>query len=811
MTPLRTARLGSRTERGVILEFGGGRTCRISVLGPSLVRVLHLQDGAARLGRTWTVLAPGSDDTAWEGRDRMDERAWPIPTFSVERLDLPLPLAGEGRGEGGPSSATEPSAGGPTLTQPSPASGRGQVFLRTAALTLDIALDPFGLTWRLPDGRVFAADRKHGHEFSTNRPDLAHHMARTPGDRYYGLGDKTGALDLHGRRLRVAALDSLGYDPERGDPLYKHWPFLLTRDGATGASYGLYYDNGASAAFDLGCAHDNYYGLFRSYEARDGDLDYYLWLGPSLADVTPGFLALTGRTALPPRWTLGFAQTTMALADEPQAQAKIEAFIDQCVAARLPISSFHFGSGYTSIGPKRYVFNWNRAKFPDAAGLMARFHAAGMRVVANLKPCLLDDHPRYADIRDLAVRGPDGPIVTQFWDGEGAHLDFTHPAAVRWWQDGLSEAVLGSGIDAGWNDNNEYPLWDEDATCDGFGAPLPLEHVRAVQALLMTRATLERQRAEQPGQRSFTITRAGCPGIQRYAQTWSGDNTTSWETLRWNLRTGLQMSLSGMYNTGHDVGGFAGPVPDAEMLIRWTQCGLLHPRFIMNSWKPGGVFNSPFLHPEGTAAIVEAIRLRYRLVPYLYSLMVEAAERSAPVIQPTFVAFEHDEHTFADCDELMLGPLLLGAPVVRPGERERTVYLPAGPERWFDVHTGERYAAGATARVPAPLERLPLLAAAGAIIPTTARDGLHDEASRRVLIFPGPGAGESRFALHEDDGFSAAGPRTTVFFHLRWTPDTVTLSAAPAGDYDLPYDRIETVLPAGDGRRLDLDGALLAR
>ena len=774
MTPLRAARLGGRTERGVTIEFDGGRTCRISLLGPSLVRVLHLQAGTPRLDRTWTVLAHGTDDTPWEGRDRLDESAWPVPVFDLVETG-------------------------------------NKAILRTDALSLEIALDPFGLTWNLPDGRVFAADRKHGHEFSKRRPDFAHHMARHADDRYYGLGDKTGPLDLHGRRLRVAALDSLGYDAETGDPLYKHWPFLITRDGATGTSYGTYYDNGATAAFDLGCAHDNYYGLFRSYEARDGDLDFFLWLGPRLADVTPGFLALTGRTALPPRWTLGYAQTTMALADEPQAQATIEAFIDRCIAERLPISSFHFGSGYTSIGPKRYVFNWNRSKFPDAPGLMQRFHDAGMKVVANLKPCLLDDHPRYAEITGLAVHDKSGPTITQFWDGEGAHLDFTNPAAVRWWQDGLSSAILDSGIDAGWNDNNEYALWDEDASCDGFGRPVPLELVRAVQALLMTRATLERQRAEQRGERSFTITRAGCPGIQRYAQTWSGDNTTGWETLRWNLRTGLQMSLSGMHNTGHDIGGFAGPVPDAELLIRWTQAGLLHPRFIMNSWKPGGIFNSPFLHPEATAPIIEAIKLRYRLLPYLYSLMVEATDRSAPVIQPSFLPFEDDPLCFRDCDELMLGPFLLGAPVVQPGQRERAVYLPAGPECWFDFHTGAPQRSGAVATVPAALDRLPLLAASGAIVPMTALDGLHDEPSREVRIFPGPGTGAGSFTLHEDDGVSAAGPRCTVVFDLEWTPTAITLRASANGDHKLPYDRIDVVLPPSESRRLELDGPLIRR
>ena len=682
------------------------------------------------------------------------------------------------------------------------------LLLQTAALGVRITLDPFRLEWLLPDGRVFLADRPSAACMLAHRTDaLAHYQVRHPDDRYYGLGDKTGPLDLHGRRLRTAMRDALGYDPQRGDPLYKHWPFLLARDGATGTAYGLFYDNAAEAVFDLGAEHDNYFGLFRGYEAAGGDLDYYVLAGPRLADVTPRFLRLTGGTALPPRWSLGYAQTAMALADRADAQAAIEGFIDRCRTDAIPLSAFHFGSGYTSIGPKRYVFHWNRDKFPDPQGLMRRFHAAGIHVVANLKPCLLDDHPQYAAAQAAFVLdGETGqPVLSQFWDGEGAHLDFTSPAGIAWWQDGLARAVLGMGIDCGWNDNNEYGLPDEAATSANFGDPTPLALMRPLQALLMTRATAEQQRRSTPGERVFTVTRAGCPGIQRYAQTWSGDNSTSWESLRWNLRTGLQMSLSGMYNIGHDIGGFAGPVPDAELLIRWTQSGVVHPRFIMNSWKPDGIYNSPWLHDAALPAIRAAIQLRYRLMPYLYSLMHAAAAQHEPVLRPRFLQFEDDPACVADCDDLVLGPFLLAAPVMVPGERTRRVYLPAGPNGWFDFHTGGWLPAGTEATIPAPLDRLPLLVAAGGILPMTAQAGaLHDEPSRLVSVYPGPGTGTSRFVLVEDDGLTVGGPVKRITFTLAWTQAAVTLHAAVSGDYTLAADTFTVSRPAGDQRPLHL-------
>ena len=139
-----------------------------------------------------------------------------------------------------------------------------------------------------------------------------------------------------------------------------------------------------------------------------------------------------------------------------------------------------------------------------------------------------------------------------------------------------------------------------------------------------------------------------------------------------------------------------------ELLIRWTQTGLLHPRFIMNSWKPDGIINCPWLHEDGLPAIRDALRLRYRLMPYLYSLMHAAAANAEPIIRPTFWDFDTDPATSTDCDDLMLGAALLAAPVVKPGARRRAVYLPAGPEVWFGFHDGTLHSAGKTATVDAP-------------------------------------------------------------------------------------------------------------
>ncbi len=694
MNPLSTSGAVTRHQHGVAIEFANGASFQLQALEETMFRVRFKPAGGYREPRTWAIApvpAQGPrEDVAWSGRERDDLAGFSCPQAKITERD-------------------------------------GCVTVQTSGLSVTLNPNPLTLNWHTADGKPLLCDRATSAYFASSRTGaVRHYLQREPGDRYYGLGDKTGPLNLHGRRLRTLAMDSLGYDPERGDPLYKHWPFVLTRS-ASGQWFGLYYDTLAACTFDLGCEHDNYHGLYRYVEIDDGDLDYYLMAGASPGEVIAQFLRLIGGTHLPPRWSLGFAQTAMGLADAPDAQAQLDGFISRIEAEGVPCSAFHYGSGYSSRGKRRYVFTWNSAKFPDPKTLNRRFHKAGMQLVANIKPCLLDDHPAYGTV--LAQSGfiqdtkTQKPVVEQFWDGVGSHLDFTHPAAIQWWQDGLRKQVLDFGIDVGWNDNNEYAIMADNAACHGFGQTIPMHRARPLHPLLMTRATFEAQAAHEPGHPVFTVTRGGPPGLQRYAQTWSGDNTTNWENLRGNLRTGLQMSLSGIFNVGHDVGGFFGPSPSPELFVRWVQACCLNPRMVMNSWKADGTVNVPWLHPSVTQHVAAAIKLRYTLMPYLWSLFERAAQQHEPIIRPTFYDFPDDENCLADCDDFMLGSALLVAPVVREGSTSRTVYLPGGPNgpsAWFDFHTGQRFESGQTHAITAPLGTLPLFARAGASIPIAA-------------------------------------------------------------------------------------------
>ncbi|MFP4321921.1 MAG: TIM-barrel domain-containing protein [Anaerolineales bacterium] len=784
------------SQNGHTLTFSGGLGSQLtlSALTHTILRVQHWPDGTPRLTRTWAVVAPGENDTPPEGR----------PRANLQGFDLPH------------------------IIHSTYADGFG-LRLQTDILEIEVNLADFRLSWaRRADGATFAADASaRAYPYDRAGRSVWHYMQRMPHEHYYGFGERSGPLDKAGLRMTMKNMDALGYDAMHGDPLYKHIPFYITLNTEHNIAYGLLYDNFATTHFDMGREIDAYYGYYRGYHAEDGDLDYYFIYGPTIANVVQQLSGLIGRMALPPRWSLGFLGSTMSYTEADNAQEQLAGFADLCAEHDIPCDMFHLSSGYTTgeDDGNRYVFNWNRQRVPDPQAMVAHFHQAGIRVAANVKPYLLTIHPRYNEVAgfDGFIRDPDDnrPALTTLWSGgalesaSGAFLDFTAPRTVNWWQANLAQHLLDYGIDAIWNDNNEFELWDDEAFGAGHGEPIRLGLSRPVQTLLMTRASFEAQQTARPAERPYVLCRSGMPGVQRYAQTWSGDNTTSWESLRYSIPMGLGLSLSGLPNTGHDVGGFYGPKPDPELFLRWVQCGVFMPRFCIHSFNDDGSVNEPWMYPDVLPQVREAMQFRYRLMPYLYSLFYAAATAGAPIQRPLVYVYQDDPRTHQESFQFLLGPHLMVAPVLEADARTRAVYLPAGV-RWCNFHTGAWHAGGQSLSVPAPLEMIPLFAPAGSIIPLgkpMRHVGAQPDDLREVLIFPAPEGGEGTFTLVEDDGVSVgykSGDVAQVHLSFQAAREHVTIRVKIEGDYPLPYEHITFILPPGDDRSLIADVTLQA-
>lgn len=752
------------------------------VLEENLFRVLIKRNNTLALDRTWSI-APDKD-APWQGRDRLSTEGFSLPEYQLVKQD-------------------------------------NQLIISTSALRVTIQ-QPLTLKWENKDAngewQLLVEDRPTGaYLLDTHGESIAHYQRRYKDEQYYGLGEKAGDLNRAGRRFEMRNLDAMGYDASSTDPLYKHIPFTITR--RNGVSFGLFYDNLSSCWLDLGNELDNYHQPYRRYQAEAGDLDYYFLLGPKVLDVTKAFVNLTGKTMFGPKWSLGYSGSTMHYTDSPDAQVQLQKFIELCREHDIPCDSFQLSSGYTSIGNKRYVFNWNYDKVPQPKMLSKAFHDAGLKLAANIKPCLLQDHPKYQEVAQAGLfvqdSDSDTPERSVFWDDEGSHLDFTNPDTVAWWQDNVTKQLLEMGIDSTWNDNNEYEVWDKEARCFGFGKPIAIKQIRPLMPLLMMRASMEAQQRFAPELRPYLISRSGCAGMQRYVQTWSGDNRTNWQTLRYNTRMGVGMSLSGLYNVGHDVGGFAGDKPDAELFVRWVQNGVMHPRFTIHSWNDDRTVNEPWMYPAATPIIREAISLRYRLLPYFYNLLWQAHRDDEPMLRPTFLDHEHDANTFSENDDFMIGRDLLVASVVEQGQRQREVYLPDNDSGWYCFHSGQWFSGGQVVTLQAPLERLPLLARAGSVVPMSGRIAAVNPAQdsvRELHLFPEQGTGHSSGEIFEDDGESY-GYREGQALWMSWqlTSDNqrIDLRLTTNGDYVPAWKTLQAVLPQGERRELYINDRLI--
>lgn len=684
MTGMRRATL-SQAPKFAVSQHEGARItltsdtdaiAHIFVLEDDIIRLMLLQDGVIKSPPSWAI-APGAEDIQEPGRDRMSVEGFSCPSFDhVE-------------------------AG-------------GLLTVQTHRLRLEIRLNGFHCRWFQREGaawRLIAQDRPtQAYNFGWWDDKVHHYLVRQTGERYYGLGERSGGMDRSGRRFRLVNIDAMGYDAMGTDPLYKSIPYLLVAN-TEGGCHGMFYDTMADGFIDLGQELDNYHGPYRQFCADHGDLDLYIIAGPDPLAVTQRFTWLTGKPALMPRWSLGYSGSTMGYTDAPDAQVQMGQFLKKLAEHDIPCSSFHLSSGYTSIGDKRYVFNWNRDKFPDPQAFVKSYADAGVRLVANIKPALLTDHPQYEKLarEGLFITNEDGqPTEIQYWDALGSAVDFTHPKAAAWWQDQVKAKLLDYGIAATWNDNNEYEVWDTRALTHGFGTPYPVAHARALQPLLMMRASRAAQLAYNPQELPYLVTRSGMAGLQRYAQSWTGDNRTSWETLRYNIKMGLGLALSGISNIGHDVGGFAGPKPDAELFLRWLQAGILMPRFSIHSWNEDGSVNEPWMYPEIVPQVRRLMALRQKIEPMLYELMERYHNDYEPISRPPWLNYPQDEGAWVDGDDHMLGRDLLVALVVEPGAKTRTIRFP-GDAQWADVWTGVRYDGSSTVTLPAPQDGPPLL------------------------------------------------------------------------------------------------------
>ncbi len=649
-------------------------------------------------------------------------------------------------------------------------------------------------------------------------------------EHIYGLGEKAARLDKRRAQFTMWNSDTPAYK-EGTDPIYQDIPFYL--GWQDGTAYGIFFDNSFRTNFDFGLSLQEY----SAFSADGGEMNYYFFWGPSIKKILGRYADLTGHMPMPPMWTLGNQQSRWGYYNDKRA----EEVVDKYRADDLPLDAVYLDIHYMSA---YRVFTWDPQRFPDPSAFTAKLAQQGVKVVpivdpgvkyqppapgakdAEKNPELQVQDPSYyvfnqGIAKNYFLKRKSGDVwIGKVWPGDAVYVDYTLPAAAEWWG-GLFRAYTDHGVAGIWTDMNEPSDFIDqtgktqmDVVSYDGGANTLYAQNRNIFALGMARATREGLERLKPNDRPFVITRAAYAGIQRYSTTWTGDNTATWESLEISIPMFQSLGLSGQPFIGADIGGFIGRT-NAELMTRWYEVGFLTP-LCRNHAEIDSYDHEPWRFGDYYEGIIRKyLKLRYRLLPFLYTELEAAHRTGVPMFRPLLLNYQNDYNTVTIDDQFMVGADLLAAPIVKQGLTQRLVYLPAGT--WFDYWTGKQLTGGATIHADAPLETVPLYVRGGAIVPMGPEMKYVGEKKGGPLtfaIYP-DSKGHAEAALYEDDGTSPAYTkgafrRTALSYQASSAGAEITVGAA-AGPYQTaPRTFVFSVRKGQPVKEASIDGKPLA-
>ncbi len=600
--------------------------------------------------------------------------------------------------------------------------------LKTATITVSLALDKGNLSFATADGKSFL--HEGGNVPRTYTPEtlngqqtyrIVDRFSPDAAEAIYGLGQhQSGLFNYRGATVQLAQNNT--------DIAI---PLLLSTNG-----YGIMWNTASLTTMD------NRFPLELKFDTLAGEgADYFVLYGPEFDQILHDYRTLTGHAPMLPRWSYGFIQSK----DRYTSLDEINQIATRYRAEHIPVDTIVQDWFWWKNGDEGDpIFN---ANYHDVPADLAKLHAQHIHTMIStwgmMDPAaetfkkldaehlmLKDAHVYDASnphARDLFWQNLNGPLFAQGWDS--FWLDSAEPEE---YQPHLGDAILATrtmAIGNGAEYTNIYPL----------------VHNEGIQ---------QHWRATTDQKRVFLLTRSSFLGSQRVGGTvWSGDVYQSWWALNRQVPAGLNYALSGLPYWTTDIGGYH-PTMDTtsaayqELYLRWYQFGTFCPVFRTHGHRP---HNELWSYPLVEPALLTFDKLRYRMMPYIYSLAWQVSTSDYTLMRPLPMDFRADPLTWNDGMQFMFGPALMINPVTEAGATSRRVYLPANTT-WYDFWTGEKLPGGQHLEAAAPLERLPLYVRAGSILPLGPEEEYADEKPNgpiELRIYPGA---NGAFTLYNDEG-----------------------------------------------------------
>ena len=622
------------------------------------------------------------------------------------------------------------------------------ISIQTDAGRLQIDKNPFRVSIYDNKGRLLNEDDP-GLGSGFNGDHVCAYKTLQEGERFLGLGEKTGNLDKRGHGFTNWNTDAFGYHSHT-DPIYSTIPFYI--GVVNGRVYGVFMDNSYKSHFNFGASNHR----FSSFSAEGGDLNYYLFSGEKVADIIEAYTWLTGRMEMPPIWGLGYQQCRYSYYPDYEMKTIARTFREKQIPCDVLYHDIHYMKDYK-------LFTWDKDRFPDPKAMIAGLKDDGFHVTVIIDPGVKieEGYEVYHEglEKDVFVKFPDGiPYAADVWPGTCHFPDFTDPRVRTWWGEKFSE-LIDQGVEGFWNDMNEIASWGNfmpnlmEFNFDGNTTSS--KEARNVYGTQMARATKEGFDRLTTNKRSFTITRAAYAGFQRYGILWTGDNVSSEESMMLGARMVAGLGLSGIAYSGNDIAGFAGRT-EVSLFARWLTIAVFQPFVRAHTF-----VNTSDAEPWAMGEEVEEIsrnyiNLRYRLIPYIYGLFKEAADTGLPITRSLALDYTHEDHIYDTRfqNQFLLGPSILVAPVESDKDITK-VYLPKG--EWYDLHSGILYAGQQIIYVDCPIRRLPIFIKGGALVSMQSlvqHTGQDHDGTLTLHLYKGDSGNQSQLKFYEDDGKS---------------------------------------------------------
>lgn len=622
-----------------------------------------------------------------------------------------------------------------------------------ASSTVKIICKKYPLRFSFSDmtGNVLLEEPRSG-GVSMNGDHRTVRFTLQPNDHFYGTGERGTSLDKRGQKFENWNTQIGGYSTPL--PTMNLNVTLLT----TSSGYALYCDNTYKGEFDLGATDPSIF----SYTAFGGEMTYYVIAGKTIPEQLEKYTWLTGRQPLPPRWAFGFTQSKNRYRDEAEARSIVQTMREKkipCDAIVLDLAWFkHMGD-----------IAWNEQLWPNHDAMVNDFLKQGMKTILITEPYIIEPSLNFYEGDSLGYLAKDSLgrtfIFDKWWScGYGCNsslLDITNPKAREWWWS-KHPAPFGSSVAGIWTDLGEPERHPENM----FHHYGPTIKIHNIYNLLWAKTIFDGFTQIRPGERVVNLTRSGSAGAQRYGiLPWSGDVARSFGGLAVQLPMVLNMGMSGISYHNSDIGGYSRIPTTPELYARWMEYGTFCP--IARAHGAGesvnGSATEPWMFGEETERISrEFISLRYRLLPYIYTMAHQNYTTGMPLVRPLFWLEPNNPKFANESSSYMWGDVFLVSPVVEAGQKTKQINFPSG--RWINFWTDETVNGGKSITVAAPLGKMPLFVKEGSIIPMSPLMNYSDERPLDTVIvrvYPSaPKAHEPlaqktktvSYTLYEDDG-----------------------------------------------------------